>query len=98
MISEKEKRVCLEDQFSSFGIYNESPERPDGAKIMYIVYDKYLDHDTMVSPASLWVCDRDLKNHQKIKQLEEVVCNHNGAFQQWVDNKRIAYSGTHLTK
>lgn len=94
----KEIRVCLEDQYASFGIYNVSPESPDGSRIAYVVYDYYPDPNRLVAPVSLWVCDRDLKNRRMVKRLEDVTCNHNGAGQIWVDNDSIAYSGTHIYK
>jgi len=93
-----EKRVCSENQYSSFGIYNQCPESPDGSRIIYTVYDYYPDEVKMVSPVSLWICDSNLNNHRLIKKLEYETCNHNGAFQQWVDNNSIAYSGTHIKK
>ena len=93
-----EQRVCLENQYSSFGIYDQSPESPDGTRIVYVVYDYFPDEQKMVAPVSLWICDRDLKNHRSIKKLEDLTCNHNGAFQQWIDNNSIAYSGTHIKK
>lgn len=94
----KEVRVCLPDQYASFGIYNVTPESPDGSRLVYVVYDQYPDPNRLVANASLWVCDRDIKNHRMVRRLEEVICNHNGAGQIWVDNDSVAYSGTHLSK
>jgi hypothetical protein len=87
-----ETRVCLENQFSSFGYYNSCPESPDGSRITYVVYDQApIGPDTKVD-GSLWVCNRDLTNHRMVKKLGVKCTNHNGALQQWVDNDTIAYS------
>ena len=93
-----ETRVSLPGQYSSFSIYNETPESPDGSRLTYVVYDDYPAPEKLVTTASLWVCDRDLKNRRMIRKIEDVICNHNGAMQQWIDNDSIAYSGTHIGK
>ncbi len=93
-----ETRVSLPGQYSSFSIYNETPESPDGKRLTYVVYDEYPDPNKLVSRGQLWICDRNIENHKMIRPIEDVICNHNGAMQQWIDNDSIAYSGTHISK
>lgn len=90
--------ITPEQIYGSFGIYNESPESPDGRRVAYIIFDTPPTQDRPMAPFSIWVADRDFKNHHLLKKAEIMTNNHNGAFLQWIDDNLIAYCGGHLTR
>lgn len=74
------------------GYFGTSPESPDGRKIVYVVYDKAPGPDTTVgSPGGLYLCDADLRNHVKIKDVPRIRW-HDAANQIWLDNDTLAYT------
>lgn len=91
----KETPVGPAGKFSSFGIYNKSPESPDGKRIAYIVLDEPFTKDKTLLYYSLWVCDADLKNHREVIKSPTPTNCHNGGFIQWVDNDSLAMCGSH---
>ena len=91
-----ERRIGPADAFTVFGIYDGSPESPDGTRVLYTVLDRAdLVPMKELAHAQLWVCDVDGTNARKLRNVEFLVTMHNGAFQQWVDDETIAYSGGH---
>lgn len=74
-----------------FSFYNTSPESPDGSSIAYVrcIGEPSGDSDEILTPAELWVCDRNLKKHRKVTKIAGTAA-HNGVEAQWVDNDRIA--------
>jgi hypothetical protein len=84
------QRVGLPGQIALLD-YNISPESPDGTRIAYVIRDaeaKNSDNGGRM-PGSLWICDRDLSNHRKIRDLK-AVSSHNGVCTLWIDDARIA--------
>ncbi|OHB49557.1 MAG: hypothetical protein A2Y10_09020 [Planctomycetes bacterium GWF2_41_51] len=94
----KEVRIGPDGKYSSLGIYNESPESPDGKRITYIVFDEIPTNQRPLVPFSIWVCDSNLANHRLVRKSENPTDNHNGAFQQWVDDDSIAYCSSHISE
>lgn len=84
-------RVGLPGQLALLSYYNTTPESPDGTRIAYVVKDAVTpDYDDGGwVPGSLWICDRDLTNHRKVRDLASVN-SHNGVSALWIDNSRIA--------
>ena len=91
-----ETRVCLPGQYSSFGIYNECPESPDGSRIAYVAYNDRPLGNKLVTGSTLWVCDRNLKGHRMVTKLMFRTNNHNGSAMQWVDNNSVAFSAPNI--
>lgn len=83
---------ALSSAYSAFGVYSESPESPDGKRLAFIEY--------LARPSrnvgtffDLRVCDRDFTScRTAYAERQDPTINHNGAFQQWVDDRTIAYS------
>ncbi len=77
---------------AEIGYFGTCPESPDGRKIVYVVYDKAPGPDTGVgSPGALYLCDADLRNHVKIKDVPRIRW-HDAANQIWLDNDTLAYT------
>jgi hypothetical protein len=95
----RERPVSPPGIFSSLGIYNESPESPDGTRIAYIQFEKIPVLETSpVAPFSIWICNRNLSGHRMLLKAPMPANTHNGAFLQWVDNDHIAFCGGHIHK
>ncbi|OQB15592.1 MAG: hypothetical protein BWY15_00304 [Firmicutes bacterium ADurb.Bin193] len=85
------EKVSEGDNMSAFGYFGTSPESPDGSKVVYVKYDrKPKDEDDKIS-GSLYICNSDLTNHVKIRDIQGINTE-DGAHQIWVDNNTIAYS------
>jgi hypothetical protein len=78
-------KVSIGGNNSSFGYYNVSPESPNGKRLGYVLIPANSRHDM-----ELWICDINLKNHQKIATIQNIGV-HNGASSLWVNDKTIAY-------
>lgn len=86
--------VIPEGQYGSFGIYNQTPESPDGKRIAYILFKGVPSPQTPYLPFSIWTRDRDLKEPPKFVQEPDIlVNNHNGAVLQWVNDRLLTYCG-----
>lgn len=91
-----ETRVGPPNAYTTFGIYGASPESPDGSRLIYTALDEdELSRYDDLARGSLWVCNTDLTDHRKLRDVEFPVRVHNGVFQQWVDHDSIGYSGGH---
>ncbi|ANH83573.1 hypothetical protein A8C56_23675 [Niabella ginsenosidivorans] len=86
----KEHQVGPDGMSAVFSFYNTSPESPDGKTLVYVRCKKEPYGREEFVPGELWVCDRDLKNHRKLTDINGTVA-HNGVEAQWIDNKRIAF-------
>ncbi|MEM8873553.1 MAG: hypothetical protein AAGD32_04775 [Planctomycetota bacterium] len=91
-----ERRIGPEDAYTTLGIYGQSPESPDGTRVLYTVLDRseLSEHDDLARGA-LWISDVDGSNTRKLRDIEFPIRVHNGVFQQWIDNDTVAYSGGH---
>ncbi|ANH83571.1 hypothetical protein A8C56_23665 [Niabella ginsenosidivorans] len=85
----KEIQVGRGGASTIFSYFNTCPESPDGHTIAYIRCEKEPERGKPRVPASLWVCDHDLKQHRKVAGIRKISV-HDGAEAQWVDNNRIA--------
>jgi hypothetical protein len=94
----KETRIGPDGKYSSLGIYNESPESPDGKRLVYLVFDKSPSNACPLVPFTIWVCDSNLQNHRMVRRAENTTDNHNAAFQLWIDNDSIAYCSSYIPK
>lgn len=74
---------------SIFSFYNTSPESPDGKSLFYLRYKEEPPAARIHVPGELWICDRDLKNHRRIADINGMT-SHNGSEAQWIDNQHIA--------
>jgi hypothetical protein len=87
------QRIGLPGQIALLGYYNTTPESPDGTRITYVVQDSvskaYINGGR--TTGSLWICDRDLNNHRKVRDLRAIGA-HNAATALWIDNSRIAFN------
>lgn len=86
-------RVSLPGQVALLGYYNTTPESPDGTRIAYVIQNTIVRpyHMGITMPGSIWICDRNLTNHRKLRDLN-AVSSHNGASVLWVDDSRIAFN------
>ncbi len=91
----KEIPVGPAGKFSSFGMYDQSPESPDGKRIAYIVLDEPFTPTNNLIYYSLWVCDSNFENHREVIKSPTPTNCHNGGFIQWVDNDSLAMCGSH---
>lgn len=85
----KEHQVGRDGASTIFSYFNTTPESPDGKMIAYIRCEKEPTPGISKVPASLWVCDRDLRQHRKVADISRISV-HDGAEAQWVDDNRIA--------
>ncbi len=83
---------------TEIGAFGTSPESPDGRQIVYVAFDwkagVTLDSNAKksgFSPGALYVCDANLKNHMKIRDLTRARW-HDGAMQIWLDDDTLAYT------
>jgi hypothetical protein len=84
--------ICDSPDTTTFGIFDTSPESPDGTRICYTRFLKTPDEKNRLPiPGELWVCNRDLSNHRKVTEFE-IKPVHNASRASWVDNDRIAFS------
>lgn len=82
-------KVVNDDAHSGFGFYNTCPESPDGQKIAYTKMLDYSGDNRYASyPAELWICNRDLSDHEKVFAISGCV-NHNFSNNIWIDNHTI---------
>lgn len=85
------ERVSPPGRAAEIGYFGTCPESPDGTKIAYVVYNA---KPTPASPGgasgSLHVCNTDLTQHAKIRDLEKIRWE-DGASQIWLANDAIAY-------
>lgn len=78
-------------QATEIGCFGTSPESPDGREIVYVAFDWQREEmGANFSKGALYLCDSDLKNHRKLKDLARVRW-HDGAMQIWLDNDTLAY-------
>ncbi|OQB15591.1 MAG: hypothetical protein BWY15_00303 [Firmicutes bacterium ADurb.Bin193] len=85
------EKVSEGEGMSAIGYFGTSPESPDGSKVAYLKYDrKPKNKDDKIS-GSLYICNSDLTNHVKIRDIQGINTE-DGAHQIWVDNNTIAYS------
>lgn len=83
-------------QATEKGIFGNSPESPDGKKIVYVAFDwksapkQGFPSKSGYSKGGLYVCDSNLKNHVKLRDLHRVRW-HDGAMQIWLDDDTLAY-------
>lgn len=82
--------ICPDAASSTFGFYNDSPESPDGQKILYMKFDKTPESRRAITPGSLWVYREGWGSRQKISDLYGV-SSHNGAMARWIDNDLIVW-------
>ncbi|WP_308984097.1 hypothetical protein [Thalassobacterium sedimentorum] len=75
---------------TTFGIYDTSPESPDGSRIAYIRFLQEPKHERDGHPGELWLCDSDLTNHRKVCDVP-IVRPHNGAQVFWVDDQTLGF-------
>lgn len=76
---------------TEIGCFGTSPESPDGHKIVYVAFDRQREgKGANFSKGALYLCDADLKNHVKLKDLARVRW-HDGAMQIWLGNDTLAY-------
>ena len=91
-----ERRIGPEDAYTVLGIYNTSPESPDGKRVAYTVMDRRsMAPGSQYGTAALWIQNVDGSDSHKLRDIEFAITAHNGSFQQWVDNDTVAYSGGH---
>ncbi|OQB15593.1 MAG: hypothetical protein BWY15_00305 [Firmicutes bacterium ADurb.Bin193] len=83
------ERVSPEGRMAEHGYFGTCPESPDGKLIAYVLYDNKPAPDAGLS-AGLYICDSDLTNHRKIRDIAETNWE-DGSYQIWVDNNHIAY-------
>ncbi len=86
----KEHQVSSDGVSAVFSFYNTTPESPDGKTLVYVKCKKEPYGREEFVPGELWVCNRDLKDHRKLTDINGTVA-HNGVEAQWIDNKRIAF-------
>ncbi len=85
------ERVSPPGRGAEIGYYGTSPESPDGSKIAYVAYDDKLGPESAAdSRGSLYLCDADLTNHVKVRDIESIHWE-DGARQIWLTNDTIAY-------
>ena len=77
-------------QSTSFGIYDTSPESPDGSRIAYVRFLEEPANPRDGRPGELWVCETDLSHHRKVCDIS-LVRTHNGAQVFWLDNETIGF-------
>lgn len=75
---------------SSFGLFDVSPESPDGKRIAYLRYLQEPSGPRDSQPGELWICQADLTQHHKVCDIPNVR-PHNGAQVLWVDNHTLAF-------
>lgn len=86
----------LSGQATEKAIFGNSPESPDGKTIVYVAFDwkaqpkPGIPSKSGFSKGALYVCDSNLKNHVKIRDLNRARW-HDGAMQIWLDNDTLAY-------
>jgi len=85
------ERVSLPDRAAEIGYFGTCPESPDGSTIAYIVYNsKPGPENAAGAGGSLYLCNADLTNHVKIRDIERIRWE-DGASQIWLANDVIAY-------
>ncbi|OQB15594.1 MAG: hypothetical protein BWY15_00306 [Firmicutes bacterium ADurb.Bin193] len=85
------ERVAQSDGPSMLpGYYGTTPESPDGKLVAYIVTENKPDSKASKKGA-LYLCDSDLTNHRKIRDISNVNW-HYGSHLIWLDNNTLAYN------
>lgn len=88
--------VPASGQATEIGAFGTSPESPDGRKIAYVAFDwkpqaaPGPSSKAGFSKGALYLCDADLTNHVKIRDLARARW-HDGAMQLWLDDDTLAY-------
>lgn len=82
--------VGPQEHSSSFGIYNTSPESPDGSRIAYVRFTQEPEDPKDGRPGELWVCDTDLTHHRKVRNMGPVR-PHNGSQVFWGNDHTLIY-------
>jgi len=85
------ERVSPPGRATEIGYFGTSPESPDGSRIAYVAYDRKPTPEVAAgSSGSLYLCDRDLTNHVKIRDIGTMRWE-DGARQIWLDDNTLAY-------
>ncbi|OQB15596.1 MAG: hypothetical protein BWY15_00308 [Firmicutes bacterium ADurb.Bin193] len=85
------ERIAQTDGPSMFpGYFGTTPESPDGKLVAYIVTENKPDSKASKKGA-LYLCDSDLTNHRKIRDINAVNW-HYGSHVIWLDNNTLAYN------
>lgn len=86
------EQVSPPNRAAEVGYFGTCPESPDGRRIVYVLYDKNPGPDTTAgSPGGLYLCDADLRNHVKIRDIPRIRW-HDAANQIWLDDDTIAFT------
>lgn len=92
-----ERVATVSGRATEIGAFGTSPESPDGRKLAYVAFDwkpEASQNDESkkagFSKGALYVCDADLGNQVKIRDLNRARW-HDGAMQIWLDNDTLAY-------
>lgn len=85
------QRVSPLGKAAEIGYFGTFPDSPDGSLIAYVVYDgtpvpAFADG----SSGSLWVCNADLTDPVKIRDIKSIKWE-DGARQIWLDDDTLAY-------
>ncbi|OQB15597.1 MAG: hypothetical protein BWY15_00309 [Firmicutes bacterium ADurb.Bin193] len=85
------ERVAQSDGPSMLpGFYGTTPESPDGKLVAYLVTENK-PGSKEGKKGALYLCDSDLTNHRKIRDISNVNW-HYGSHVVWLDNNTLAYN------
>jgi hypothetical protein len=78
-------------EFASLGIYQQTPESPDGRRLAYVTFGRPSTKEDSYVPFTIWIRDRELREKPRaLPQTGHLATSHNGAVVQWIDDSTLA--------